>query len=57
MIIDIIIIRNEFFKERQKKFVCYYDYLLILTGKYGLLKFSLQFVFGGDDKFMRLLRE
>lgn len=29
MIIDIIIIRNEFFKERQKKFVCYYDYLHI----------------------------
>lgn len=40
MILDIISIKNEFFKKGQKKFVCYNN-LFELVKKYVLLMFSL----------------
>ena len=56
MILDIISIKNEFFKKGQKKFVCYNN-LFELVKKYVLLKFSLQYVIGVDDNFMSIIKK
>ena len=48
--------KNEFFKKGQKKFVCYYNNPSELAKKYVLLKFSLQYVIGVDDKFVSIIK-